>query len=664
MSNEVSSHMKEERSFAPSPAFSTEARVGSLEQYEAMYRESIESPEAFWSKQAEENLVWMKKWDTVVEHDFSLIGKSEQPYVRYFEGGQLNVSANCLDRHVAEGRGDKPAIIWQGEAEEDKRTLTYAELLREVENCARALRSLGVQKGHAVTLFMPMVPELAIAMLACARIGAIHSVVFSAFSPDALKSRIQDCQSYAVITADLGYHAGKIIPLKDKVDTILGDCPTIQKALVFNRGNREVAMTPGRDFWWHEEVAREAGDATGEPEVMNAEDPLFILYTSGSTGKPKGVLHTSAGYLLYAHLTFKYIFDIRDDDIFWCTADCGWITGHSYLVYGPLSNGASCVMFEGVPTYPGPDRFWQIVGQNKVTIFYTAPTAIRALMRLGEEYPDKHDLSSLRLLGTVGEPINPEAWIWYYNVIGKGRCPIVDTWWQTETGGIMITTLPGAMPAKPGSAGKPFFGVVPAILKDDGREAATDEGGSLMIMKPWPGMIRGVYGDAKSELIRNVYFSKFNELYFSGDGCRRDADGYYWLMGRMDDVLNVSAHRLATAEIESALVGHAAVAEAAVVGFPHETKGQGIYCYVTLKKGIEPTEELRKALVQQVRREISPIATPDKIQFADALPKTRSGKIMRRILRKIAEDKADEVGDTSTLADPAVVDSLIAGHRS
>ncbi len=664
MSTEVSSHMKEERSFAPSPDFCAKARVGSPEQYEAMYRESIESPEAFWSKQAEENLVWMKKWDTVVQHDFSLIGKSEAPYVRYFEGGQLNVSANCLDRHVAEGRGNKPAIIWQGEAEEDKRTLTYAELLREVENCARALRSLGVRKGHAVTLFMPMVPELAIAMLACARIGAIHSVVFSAFSPDALKSRIQDCQSYAVITADLGYHAGKTIPLKEKVDTILGDCPTIQKVLVFNRGNREVVMTSGRDYWWHEEVAREVGDATGEPEVMDAEDPLFILYTSGSTGKPKGVLHTSAGYLLYAHLTFKYIFDIRDDDIFWCTADCGWITGHSYLVYGPLSNGASCVMFEGVPTYPGPDRFWQIVAQNKVTLFYTAPTAIRALMRLGEEYPNKHDLSSLRLLGTVGEPINPEAWIWYYNVIGKGRCPIVDTWWQTETGGIMITTLPGAMPAKPGSAGRPFFGVVPAILKDDGSEAATDEGGSLMIMKPWPGMIRGVYGDAKSELIRNVYFSKFTDLYFSGDGCRRDADGYYWLMGRMDDVLNVSAHRLATAEIESALVGHTAVAEAAVVGFPHETKGQGIYCYVTLKKGIEPTEDLRKALVQQVRTEISPIATPDKIQFADALPKTRSGKIMRRILRKIAEDKADEVGDTSTLADPAVVDALIAGHRS
>ncbi len=663
MSNEVSSHMKEERSFAPSREFSSRARVSSLAQYEMMYRASIEQPESFWAKQAEENITWMRKWDKVVAHDFSIIGKSGQPYVRYFEGGQLNVSANCLDRHVAGGYADKKAIIWQGEAEADKRTLTYRELHAEVEQFARVLRNLGIKKGHAVTIFMPMVPEIAIAMLACARVGAIHSVVFSAFSPDALKSRIQDCQSYAVITADVGFHAGKIIPLKDKVDTILGDCPTVKKVVVFNRGNQKVTMTAGRDHWWHEEIASNMSAVSGAAEVMNAEDPLFILYTSGSTGKPKGVLHTTAGYILYTHLTFKYIFDIRTDDIFWCTADCGWITGHSYFVYGPLSNGATCMMFEGVPTYPGPDRFWQIVAQNKVTIFYTAPTAIRALMRLGEEYPNKHDLSTLRLLGTVGEPINPEAWIWYHEVIGKGRCPIVDTWWQTETGGIMITTLPGAMPAKPGSAGKPFFGVVPAILKDDGSEAKTDEGGSLMIMKPWPGMIRGVYGDAKSELIRNVYFSKFPDHYFSGDGCRRDADGYYWLLGRMDDVLNVSAHRLATAEIESALVGHSAVAEAAVVGFPHETKGQGIYCYVTLKKGHEPTEELRKALVQQVRNEISPIATPDKIQFTDALPKTRSGKIMRRILRKIAENKPDEVGDTSTLADPSVVTSLIEGRK-
>jgi acetyl-CoA synthetase len=663
MSNDFESMMKEGRSFPPSPAFAAKARVSSLAQYEALYRESVDHPETFWAREAEENLTWIKKWNNVVSHDFSIIGKSEQPFVKYFEGGQLNVSANCLDRHLNNGRVDKPAIIWQGEKEEDKRTLTYRELHRQVEQFARVLRKLGVKKGHAVTLFMPMVPELAVALLACARVGAIHSVVFSAFSPDALKTRIQDCKSFAVITADVGFHAGKVIPLKEKVDTILGECPTIQKVIVLNRGNQKINMTAGRDHWWHEEMSANLSSVSAAPEIMNAEDPLFILYTSGSTGKPKGVLHTTAGYLLYTHLTFKYIFDIRDDDLFWCTADCGWITGHSYFVYGPLSNGASCLMFEGVPTYPGPDRFWKIIADYKVTIFYTAPTAIRALMRLGEEYPGRHDLSSLRLLGTVGEPINPEAWIWYHQVIGKGRCPIVDTWWQTETGGIMITTLPGAMPAKPGSAGKPFFGVVPAILKDDGKESAIDEGGSLMIMKPWPGMIRGVYGDPKNELIRNVYFSKFPDRYFSGDGCRKDADGYYWLMGRMDDVLNVSAHRLATAEIESALVGHHSVAEAAVVGFPHDTKGQGIYCYVTLKKGIEPTEALRKELVQQVRKEISPIATPDKIQFTDALPKTRSGKIMRRILRKIAENKPDEVGDTSTLADPAVVTSLIDGRQ-
>ncbi|HMO04102.1 MAG TPA: acetate--CoA ligase [Kiritimatiellia bacterium] len=663
MSNEVESMMKEGRSFSPSSAFSAKARVSSLAQYEAMYRESIDHPEFFWAKQAEENLDWMKRWERVCRHDFSIIGKAATPYVSWFDGARLNVSANCLDRHVAAGKGNKPAIVWQGEKEEEKRTLTYAQLLGEVEQCARVLRHLGIRKGDAVTVFMPMVPEIAVVLLACTRIGAIHSVVFSAFSPDALKTRIQDCRSRAVVTADVGFHAGKVIPLKDKVDSILGDCPTVDRVLVLNRGNAPVTMKPGRDFWWHEEMKADRASVSAAPEAMDAEDPMFILYTSGSTGKPKGVLHTTAGYLLYTHLTFKYIFDIREDDLFWCTADCGWITGHSYFVYGPLSNGASCMMFEGVPTYPGPDRFWKIVADYKVTIFYTAPTAIRALMRLGEEYPNKHDLSSLRLLGSVGEPINPEAWIWYHEVIGKGRCPIVDTWWQTETGGIMITTLPGAMPAKPGSAGKPFFGVVPAILKDDGKEAGVDEGGSLMIMKPWPGMIRGVYGDTKSELIRNVYFSKFPDHYFSGDGCRRDADGYYWLMGRMDDVLNVSAHRLATAEIESALVGHPAVAEAAVVGFPHDTKGQGIYCYVTLKKGIEATEDLRKALVQQVRKEISPIATPDKIQFTDALPKTRSGKIMRRILRKIAENKPDEVGDTSTLADPAVVTSLIDGRQ-
>ncbi len=557
---------------------------------------------------------------------------------------------------------NKAAFIWQGEKEDEKRTLTYQQLHSEVCKLANVLKKHGVKKGHTITIFMPMVPELPVALLACARVGAIHSVVFSAFSPDALKSRIQDCQSYMVLTADMGYHAGKVIDLKNKVDAALAECPTVKKVLVYNRGNTEVTLQAGRDYWWHEEISAAEISCVHEAEAMEAEDPLFILYTSGSTGKPKGVLHTTAGYLLYAHLTFRTVFDYRDDDIFWCTADVGWITGHSYLVYGPLSNGATCVMFEGVPTWPQPDRFWRIIQEQRVNIFYTAPTAIRALMRLGEEWPDKYDLSSLRLLGTVGEPINPEAWMWYHRVIGQERCPVVDTWWQTETGGIMITTLPGAMPTKPGSAGKPFFGVRPQIIKEDGAEAGVDEGGSLMLTQTWPGLLRGVYGDPKGELIKRVYFSRIPNKYFTGDGCRRDADGYYWLMGRIDDVLNVSAHRISTAELESALVGHPAVAEAAVVGFPHDTKGQGIYCYVTLKKGIAPTEELRKELVQQVRNQIGPIATPDKLHFTDSLPKTRSGKIMRRILRKIAEGQVDQIGDTSTLADPSVVDNLVKGR--
>ncbi|MCB1069534.1 MAG: acetate--CoA ligase [Verrucomicrobia bacterium] len=662
MQHDFESMMKENRSFPPSETFSSKARIGSLAEYNELYQQSLADPESFWAGQAKKNLSWMAPFSEVLSHDFTKIGREAGAYVEWFKGGKLNVSVNCLDRHMDAGFGDRRALVWQGEAEADKKVLTYTDLHREVCRLANVLKKLGVKKGTTVTLFMPMVPELPAALLACARIGAIHSVVFSAFSSDALKNRIIDCQSEVVITADSGVHAGKLIPLKSKVDLAVKDCPTVRHVLVLQRGDVEVAMAPDRDVWWHEaDAAADIAD-TCEPEPMDAEDPLFILYTSGSTGKPKGVLHTTAGYLLYTHLTFKYIFDIRDEDLFWCTADIGWITGHSYLVYGPLSNGASCMMFEGVPTYPEADRFWKIVADYKVSIFYTAPTAIRALMRLGEELPNRHDLSSLRLLGTVGEPINPEAWMWYHSVIGKGNCPIVDTWWQTETGGIMITTLPGAMPAKPGSAGKPFFGIEPKILRDDGTEADVDEGGCLVINRPWPGMIRGVYGDSQSELIRNVYFSRFTDIYFSGDGCRKDADGYYWLMGRMDDVLNVSAHRLSTAEIESALVSHHAVAEAAVVGFPHETKGQGIYCYVTLKKGVEPTEALRQELVQQVRGEISPIATPDKIQFTDGLPKTRSGKIMRRILRKIAEGLPDQVGDTSTLADPAVVDSLISGR--
>jgi acetyl-CoA synthetase len=660
---EIKSMMKEGRSFAPPPEFASKAHIPSSADYERMYRESVEQPAEFWAKQAEEHLHWFRKWDRVCEQDLETIGQREAPYVRYFVGGRTNVSFNCLDRHVATWRRNKAALIWQGEKEEEKRTITYQQLHRDVCRFANVLRKQGVKKGTTVTLFMPMIPETAVALLACARIGAIHSVVFSAFSPESLKSRIQDCGSYMVITSDVGFHAGKVIDLKNKADQAVAECPSVKRVIVFNRGNTPVRMQAGRDAWWHDEMAApDIGDRC-DAEELDSEDPLFILYTSGSTGKPKGVLHTTGGYLLYAHLTFKTVFDYRDEDIFWCTADVGWITGHSYLVYGPLSNGATCVMFEGVPTYPTPDRFWKIIAEYKVNIFYTAPTAIRALMRLGEEWPDRYDLSSLRLLGTVGEPINPEAWMWYHRVVGRERCPIVDTWWQTETGGILITTLPGAMATKPGAAGRPFFGVRPQVLKEDGSEAGVDEGGSLMITHSWPGMLRGVYGDRTSELIKRVYFSRFPGKYFTGDGARRDADGYYWLMGRIDDVLNVSAHRISTAELESALVSHPSVAEAAVVGFPHQTKGQGIYCYVTLKKGVHATEELHRALIQTVRTQIGPIATPDKIHFTDALPKTRSGKIMRRILRKIAEGKVDEVGDTSTLADPTVVESLVKGRQ-
>ncbi|MFN8390569.1 MAG: acetate--CoA ligase [Bdellovibrionota bacterium] len=659
MTNDIASLLKEDRLFPPAPDFSRGALLKSMVDYEAMYRRSIDEPEKFWAEQAEENLHWFKRWSSVMSFDFSTIGQVEAPYATFFAGGELNVSYNCLDRHLSTWRRNKAAILWQGEREEEKRTLTYQQLHTEVCRFANVLRKRGVRKGTTVTIFLPMIPELPIAVLACARLGAIHSVVFSAFSADSLRNRILDCSGEIVITADVGFHGGKVIDLKQKVDAAVSECPTVKTVLVYNRGNTDVLMQQNRDYWWHEEIAAPDISSSCEAVPLASEDPLFILYTSGSTGKPKGVLHTNAGYLLQTHLTFKYVFDIRDDDIFWCTADVGWITGHSYLVYGPLSNGATAMMFEGVPTYPEPDRFWKVIEDYRVNIFYTAPTAIRALMRLGEEWPNRHDLSSLRLLGTVGEPINPEAWMWYYRTIGKERCPIVDTWWQTETGGIMITTLPGAIPAKPGSAGKPFFGVVPEILRDDKSESDANQGGSLCIARAWPGILRGVYGDPKHELIRNVYFSRFPGKYFTGDGCRIDKDGYYWLLGRIDDVINVSAHRFATAEIESALVSHPLVAESAVVGFPHETKGQGIYCYVTLKQGNEPSPELRKALIDHVRNEISPIATPDQIHFTNGLPKTRSGKIMRRILRKIAEGKIDEVGDTSTLADPTVVDALV-----
>jgi acetyl-CoA synthetase len=661
MTDKISSHLKELRTFTPSAQFSKSARISSLAEYERIYKESIENPEEFWSKQAKENLQWFDTWGETLESDFASVGVQSSPYLRFFCGARINASFNCLDRHLAQN-AKKTAIIWQGENEDETRELTYEALHLEVSKFANSLKSLGVKKGSTVTIFMPMIPELAIAVLACARIGAIHSVVFSAFSVDSLRNRIQDCGAEVVITSDVGFHAGKIIPLKEKTDQAVKDCETVRHVVVYNRGSAKVSFVEGRDVWWHELMQNV--DANCPAEHLDSEDPLFILYTSGSTGKPKGVMHTNGGYLLYAHLTCKYVFDLKPTDVYWCTADVGWITGHSYLIYGPLSNGATAVMFEGVPTYPEPNRFWKIIEKNKVTIFYTAPTAIRALMKLGESWPNAADLSSLRLLGTVGEPINPEAWIWYHKTIGKERCPIVDTWWQTETGGIMITTLPGAMPTKPGSAGKPFFGIKLEILKDDGAPAEVNEGGSLVITNPWPGMLRGVYGDAKSELVKNVYFSKFPGKYFTGDGCRRDEDGYYWLLGRIDDVINVSAHRFATAEIESALVSHFAVAEAAVVGFPHEVKGQGIYCFVTIKDGFVASLELEKEIILQVRKEIGPIATPDFIQFAPALPKTRSGKIMRRILRKIAEGLIEEVGDVSTLADPSVVESLIREAKS
>ncbi|MDI6800348.1 MAG: acetate--CoA ligase [Actinomycetota bacterium] len=650
--------MHEERVFYPPKELSEKAYIKSMEEYEKMYKESVEEPEKFWGRMAEENLSWFSKWDKVLEYDFDSVGEKEASFVQFFKGGKLNVSYNCLDRHL-ETRGDKKALIWQGEAEEKKRFLTYKELHREVCKFANVLKKHGIKKGDTVTLFMPMILELPIAMLACTRIGAIHSIVFSAFSAEALSSRMTDCNSKALITTDVGFHSSKLIPLKKTADVALNSCDFVKKVIVFKQSDEDVFMKSGRDFWWHEEM--NAGDIseTCEPEKMDAEDPLFILYTSGSTGKPKGVLHTTGGYLLHVNLTTKYTFDLKDDELFWCTADIGWVTGHSYIVYGPLSNGFTSLMFEGVPTYPKPDRFWKIVADYKVNIFYAAPTAIRALMRLGDEWPNKHDLSSIKVLGTVGEPINPEAWIWYYKTIGKERCPIVDTWWQTETGGHLITPLAGCTPTKPGSASKPFFGVVPKVVRKDGSEADVNEGGSLIITKPWPGMLRGVYGDPKNQRIKEVYFSMYPGNYFTGDGCRIDEGGFYWLLGRIDDVINVSGHRIGTAEVESALVSHPYVAEAAVVGYPHDVKGQGIYCYVTLKQAYASSDDLKKELVKHVRTEISPIATPDKIQFANSLPMTRSGKIMRRILRKIAEGQVDAIGDTSTLADPSVVDSLV-----
>lgn len=655
-SSKIETLLSEKRLIHVPESFKKNALISSEEDYIKLYKESINEPEVFWGKQAKELLHWFKDWDTTLNNKWNDIGKTEEAYLEFFKGGEINACFNCVDRHVLSGKGDKTALIWQGEDENEERRLSYSELHSEINACSNALKKLGVKKGDRVSIFMPMIPEMIISILSCARIGAIHSVVFSAFSSDALSSRINDADATFLITSNYSIHAGKIIKLKEKADIALQKCKGVKHVLVYQRTDEFTPMLEGRDLWWHEQC-KDYSECI--PEIMQSEDPLFILYTSGSTGKPKGVLHSTAGYLLYATITSKYVFDLKDSDIFWCTADSGWITGHSYLAYGPLSNGATCVMFEGVPTYPQADRFWKIIGKYKVSVFYTAPTAIRSLMKLGNEIPASHDLSSLRLLGTVGEPINPEAWMWYYSVIGKERCPVVDTWWQTETGGIMITTLPGVHAMKPGSAGKPFFGIAPEILDTEGKAVSNNQGGSLVIKSPWPGMLRGVYGDNKNELIKKVYFSAYSNNYFSADGARIDEDGYYWLLGRIDDVINVSGHRLATAEIESALVSHKSVAEAAVVPIPHEIKGQGIYCFVTLKNGFEESSELQFELRNHIRNEISPIASPETIQFASQLPKTRSGKIMRRILRKIAEGNIDEIGDTSTLSDPSVIDDLV-----
>jgi len=642
-----------ERFIHTPPEFSKKARIKSLDQYRALYDRSISNPDGFWAEQAE-RITWSKKWDKVSKWDFNTAK------IEWFIGGKLNASVNCLDRHLAGPRRNKAALVWEGDSPEESRTLTYADVHRETCKFANALRKLGVKKGDRVTIYLPMVPELPIAMLACARIGAIHSVVFGGFSAESLKNRILDCRSDIVITADGGYRGGRIVPLKQTTDEALKECPDVKTVVVLKRTGKDVSLVAGRDKWWHDVVRGLPLEC--EPEQMDAEDPLFILYTSGSTGKPKGVLHTTGGYMVYGSLTHELVFDIRDEDTFWCTADCGWVTGHTYVVYGPLSNGATSMMFEGVPQYPDWGRFWDIVDKYGVTILYTAPTAIRAIAREGEAPVKARSRKSLRLLGTVGEPINPEVWLWYYNVVGDGRCPVVDTWWQTETGGILITPLPGATPMKPGSATLPFFGVEPTVVDDQGKVLEGPCTGNLCISRPWPGIMRSVYGDP--ERFRKTYFSTFPGRYFTGDGCRRDEDGYYWITGRVDDVINVSGHRLGTAEVESALVSHHSVAEAAVVGFPHDIKGQGIYAYVTLKQGVEATTFLRTELIQHVRKGIGPLAQPDVIHWAPGLPKTRSGKIMRRILRKIAADEFDALGDTSTLADPTVVDNLVKEKKA
>jgi acetyl-CoA synthetase len=641
--------------YEPSAAFRERAHIGSLDEYEAMYERSVNEPEAFWAEQAE-RIDWFEDFDTVRDVSYD----PHHVDINWYEGGVTNACYNAVDRHLPE-KADQTAFIFEPDDPRSQETqhITYGDLHREVSRFANVLKAHGVEKGDRVTIYLPMIPEAAYAMLACARIGAVHSVVFAGFSPDSLADRILDCESDLLITADEGRRAGDRVRLKDNADQALERCDRVDTVLVVEHTGGDIDWTEGRDVWYHE-AATDVSDEC-EPEPMDAEDPLFILYTSGSTGKPKGVLHTTGGYCVYTSLTHEYVFDYHEGDVFWCTADVGWITGHSYIVYGPLINGATQVFFEGTPTHPGPSRLWDVVDKHDVNIFYTAPTAIRALMRHGKEHVESTDRSSLRVLGTVGEPINPEAWRWYYNVVGNGDCPIVDTWWQTETGGIMITPLPGAIAQKPGSAAKPFFGVQPQIVDAAGEVQEGAAEGRLVIADSWPGQMRTVYKN--HERFEQTYFSQVPGTYFTGDGCRRDEEGYYWITGRIDDVLNVSGHRIGTAELESALVAHEKVAEAAVVGYPHEVKGQGIYAFVTLVRGVNPTDTLREELVQDVRERIGPIASPDHIQFTDALPKTRSGKIMRRIIRKIAAGEYDDLGDTSTLADPGVVETLIAKRK-
>ena len=645
--------MSQDKTFQPAAEIVSRALVTD-ESYTAMYGESLSDNDAFWAEHGK-RIDWIKPYSEISDVSYD----TKDLHIRWYADGTLNAAANCLDRHLA-SRGNQTAIIWEGDDPADSKHITYAELHEEVCKFANVLKEEGAKKGDRITIYMPMIPEAAVAMLACARIGAIHSVVFGGFSPDALAGRIQDCDSNIVITADEGLRGGRPVPLKANTDIALENCPDCNKVIVVRRTGGDVAWVEGRDVWYHE--AMSAASADCPPEEMSAEDPMFILYTSGSTGKPKGVLHTTGGYMVYASMTHQYVFDYHDGDIYWCTADVGWVTGHSYIVYGPLANGAVTLMFEGVPTWPDSSRFWQVVEKHKVNIFYTAPTAIRALMREGEAPVKIADRSSLRLLGSVGEPINPEAWMWYHKVVGEGRCPIVDTWWQTETGGILITPLPGATTTKPGSATKPFFGVDPVLVDGDNNilEGAAD--GNLCINRSWPGQMRTVYGDHQRFI--ETYFTTFPGRYFSGDGARRDEDGYFWITGRVDDVLNVSGHRMGTAEIESALVAHPQVAESAVVGYPHDIKGQGIYAYVTLVEGVEATDALVAELRQWTRKEIGPIATPDLLQWAPQLPKTRSGKIMRRILRKIAANDYADLGDTSTLTDPSVVSDLVDNRQN